>query len=69
VVLEIKDAGNGIPPKVLEELGDGWPGSLGVGLRGMHERIRQLHGVLEISSSDKGTVVRAAVPASKEPGV
>jgi len=37
-------------------------GSLGVGLRGMSERLRQLGGSLEISFNDSGTQVRAKVP-------
>jgi PAS domain S-box-containing protein len=64
-VLEIKDEGKGIPSQLLEESGEDWLGSLGVGLRGMHERMRQLRGKLEISSTEKGTVVTANVPAGE----
>jgi PAS domain S-box-containing protein len=66
VVLEIRDHGKGVPARVLEELSEGWFGSLGVGLRGMQERMRQLRGSLEISSSENGTLVRATVPSNKE---
>jgi len=37
-------------------------GSLGVGLRGMSERLRQLAGALDISSTEIGTDVRATLP-------
>jgi PAS domain S-box-containing protein len=62
VVMEIKDKGRGISPRLLEEAGKDWLGSLGVGLRGMNERIRQLGGTLEVSSDENGTVVTATVP-------
>ncbi len=61
-VLEITDHGKGIPPELLAESNRNWIGSMGVGLRGMNERIRQLGGELEISSSESGTVVTAGVP-------
>jgi signal transduction histidine kinase len=35
---------------------------MGVGLRGMAERLRQLGGVLEVCSTEPGTQVRATVP-------
>jgi signal transduction histidine kinase len=38
-------------------------GQLGVGLRGMNERMRQLGGTLELTSTKEGTIVRAMVPA------
>jgi PAS domain S-box-containing protein len=64
-VMEIQDEGNGIPPGLLEQSGEDWMGSLGVGLRGMNERMRQLGGRLEVSSAESGTVVTAGVPAEK----
>lgn len=62
VVLEIRDRGKGIPEHMLEEAGEDWLGSLGVGLRGMNERLRQLGGKLEITSTALGTTVTASVP-------
>jgi signal transduction histidine kinase len=61
-VLEIADKGKGISPDLLAQSNRNWIGSMGVGLRGMNERIRQLGGELEISSSENGTVVTAGVP-------
>jgi PAS domain S-box-containing protein len=61
-VLEVEDQGRGLLPAALEP--DGRVGSLGVGLRGMSERLRQLAGRLELASSGKGTIVRATVPAT-----
>jgi signal transduction histidine kinase len=62
VVLEVRDQGKGIPEQMLEEAGEDWLGSLGVGLRGMNERLRQLGGKLEITSTALGTTVTASVP-------
>lgn len=63
VVLEIEDAGRGIPAA---EPGD--PASsgrfAGVGVAGMRERIRQLGGTLTVESATGGTVVRACIPLS-----
>jgi len=62
VTLQVTDQGKGLPVAILEQGTQDWMGSLGVGLRGMSERLRQLGGSLEISSSDNGTRVRATVP-------
>ena len=62
VTLCVADHGKGVPPPVLEQGSKDWMGSLGVGLRGMSERLRQLGGTLEISSNENGTEVRANVP-------
>jgi signal transduction histidine kinase len=62
VTLEIRDQGKGIPPGIFEQTDHEWSGSLGVGLRGMNERMRQLGGRLEISSTEAGTRVIACVP-------
>ena len=64
-ILEVQDRGKGIPSPLLEQAGEDWMGSLGVGLRGMDERMRQLGGKLEVASTDHGTVVRAVVPAGE----
>jgi signal transduction histidine kinase len=57
--VEIRDAGRGIPKDKQSAL----TSSLGgVGLRGMQERIRQLGGTVEITSSEKGTLVEVTLP-------
>jgi PAS domain S-box-containing protein len=61
-VLEIEDKGKGFDPAVLEQRGEDWMGALGVGVRGMNERMRQLKGKLEIISQERGTLVRATIP-------
>jgi signal transduction histidine kinase len=65
VRLEVKDEGKGMPPGNLEDFHSGLPGMLGVGLRGMNERMRQFGGRLEVASTDQGTIITATVP-SKE---
>jgi two-component system NarL family sensor kinase len=65
VKLHVTDHGKGMPAAILEEGAKDWMGSLGVGLRGMSERLRQLGGTLDISSSNKGTVLCATVPLEK----
>jgi PAS domain S-box-containing protein len=64
VVLEIEDKGQGFDPAILEQRGEDWMGALGVGVRGMNERMRQLEGKLEILSQERGTLVRATIPVS-----
>ena len=61
--MEIRDNGKGMPPTLLEQSGEDWMGSLGVGLRGMNERMRQLGGKLDVASTEQGTTVTASVPA------
>jgi len=60
VKLEIKDRGRGLPP-IKESHSDGLF-ELGVGIPGMKQRLRQLGGKLEISSSERGTSIVAVVP-------
>jgi PAS domain S-box-containing protein len=61
-ILEIEDQGKGFDQALLEEGGEDWMGALGVGVRGMHERMRQLKGKLEIMTKERGTLVRATIP-------
>ena len=58
VTIEIHDQGKGIPTPMLESAQDAC-GTIGVGLRGMTERMRQLGGKLEVNSGATGTTVRA----------
>jgi len=62
--LEVADEGKGVPLGILNDTGQDWTRALGVGLRGMNERMRQLGGTLQLSSSEKGTTVSATVPKS-----
>jgi PAS domain S-box-containing protein len=62
VVLTVKDEGRGIPAELLDQFQNELAGTMGVGLRGMKERMRQLGGKLEVASTPKGTVVTASVP-------
>ena len=64
ILLEIKDSGKGLPKDFLEETRES-SRTLGVGLRGMRERMRQLGGHLELSSSALGTTVLAKVPCGE----
>jgi|GEM_PF-1376040 PAS domain S-box-containing protein len=62
LVLEVKDQGCGMPPEVAQQKG----GRLGVGIRGMRERVRQLGGELHIFSGREGATVRATLPLAGE---
>jgi len=61
-VLEVEDKGKGFNSALLEQGSEDWMGALGVGVRGMNERMRQLKGKLEIITKEGGTLVRAIIP-------
>lgn len=61
VYAEVRDRGNGMPKELLDKIQAGMGGA-GVGLSGLRERIHELGGDLEITSSKRGTAVRATVP-------
>ena len=60
VRLEVRDAGKGIPAEAQTSLSSGKLS--GVGLRGMHERLRQMGGHLDLQSNGNGTLVLATLP-------
>jgi PAS domain S-box-containing protein len=62
VSLDVEDAGRGIARR--DHLARGAPGvpTLGVGLAGMRERIRQVGGTFVLESAGAGTRIRATVP-------
>ena len=57
VTVRVRDFGVGIAENKL-----GMPASLGVGIGGMKERIKQLNGELRISRAEPGTLVHAIIP-------
>jgi signal transduction histidine kinase len=63
VEFEISDQGKGIPPARLDELS---AARIGVGVRGMEERVRQFRGTLRISSSPDGTTVAVRIPLAAD---
>jgi PAS domain S-box-containing protein len=60
IYLEVSDEGKGIPLDKPLDLDS--PATLGVGFRGMRERIRQLGGTLQVLSNGNGTSVEATLP-------
>jgi PAS domain S-box-containing protein len=65
IEVEIKDAGKGINPEVLNTASHS-VAPIGVGIQGMKERMRQLAGNLEITSGVKrGTRVIASLPLAR----
>ena len=62
IVLVVKDFGMGVPREVLDRF---WKtGSVGVGLAGIRERLKELGGFLEIESNLDGTLLRATIPVA-----
>src|SRR3989442_3833456 len=62
VTLTVADQGRGMPSEILTAGTGKMPVMLGVGIRGMRERITQLGGNMRIHSSDSGTVVEVVLP-------
>lgn len=60
IVLEVQDQGRGMTPEELADVSSG--ASLGVGVRGMRERIQDFGGEMEILSAGHGTTLRAVIP-------
>jgi len=60
LIVQVCDEGKGMPFAKRWALSNGT--KQGVGLSGMRERVREFGGTLEIQSSEKGTIVTAALP-------
>jgi PAS domain S-box-containing protein len=59
IACEVKDEGRGMPEQAAGPVS---PGAVGIGLRGMQERVRQLGGSLRIDSNGRGTTITATLP-------
>ncbi|MGH9741975.1 MAG: PAS domain S-box protein [Candidatus Acidiferrum sp.] len=64
VTLEIKDGGRGIPEEILSKLDSG--ASVGVGFRGMQERVNQIGGTFEVRSNGEGTSILVTLPLNSQ---
>ena len=62
VEVEVSDQGCGISPQRQHELA---MGKIGLGVRGMQERVRQLGGKVELNSNAEGTHVSAVFPTGR----
>ena len=62
--MSIEDNGHGMGAESVSENGNG--ASLGVGIAGMRERVRQFGGTFEVPSSTAGTTVLVSVPISEK---
>ncbi len=61
VCVSVRDDGKGIP----EEIVMLQPGSAGVGIAGMRQRLSELRGELRLQNTDPGTLVEVVVPAGR----
>ena len=62
VTLDIQDRGHGLREDLTKQNDAPVPDTLGVGIQGMRERIRQLAGTFDVEFTDEGTTVRVTVP-------
>lgn len=58
VVVTIRDDGKGIPDRVAEFR----PDSIGIGIGGMRQRIKEFGGELQLRNSNPGTIVEVVIP-------
>lgn len=65
ICLEVEDHGRGLDASRLGDGSDGTLTNMGVGMRGMAERLRQFSGRLKIDSRPGCTIVRAELPITQ----
>jgi PAS domain S-box-containing protein len=66
VMLEIRDNGCGISPELLDRF-EQTGASMGVGLSGIRERVRELHGQVKLEAGRPGAVLRVTIPLPPDP--
>jgi PAS domain S-box-containing protein len=59
IIVRVRDYGKGVPKEIT---GSRFHGSLGVGISGMRERVRQFGGELTVTRAEPGTLVEAKIP-------
>jgi len=65
VRIMVEDAGKGIPEDKLEKMS----ATIGVGIGGMRERVRQFGGEVQIFSTPAGTTVEVTLPLRRNPDI
>ncbi|MGC2647139.1 MAG: CHASE3 domain-containing protein [Candidatus Sulfotelmatobacter sp.] len=65
LLLQVRDYGSGIPQDLLRRFRTKGA-AFGIGLSGMRERVRELHGQLDIQSSPSGTLISVTLPLGAE---
>lgn len=61
VVSTIRDDGTGLSDRVIKFE----PGSIGVGIAGMKQRVKELGGLLRLSNSGSGSILEAVIPIAQ----
>ena len=64
IKMEVSDAGRGFDQEIQSKIASGV--SVGVGLRGMQERVKQIGGTVGIHSNGKGASVLVTLPLIEE---
>ena len=62
VSVEIRDNGKGLEEKVMKLR----PGTLGVGIGGMRQRVEEFGGKLRLTNANPGTIVEVVIPAEEK---
>jgi signal transduction histidine kinase len=58
LTISVRDDGKGIPKRLTEFK----PGSVGVGIGGMRQRVSELGGKLKLENTNPGTLVQVVIP-------
>jgi two-component system NarL family sensor kinase len=67
MVLSVRDFGKGFPVVIQGSKSGRALSRIGVGIRGMQERVRQLGGTISIRNADPGTLVEIHFPLATKP--
>src|SRR5215472_5485024 len=62
VTVEIRDNGKGLEEKVMKLR----PGTLGIGIGGMRQRVEEFGGELRLTNANPGAIVEVVIPAEEE---
>jgi two-component system, NarL family, sensor kinase len=58
VAAAVRDDGKGVPERIAQL----WPGSIGVGVAGMRQRVKEFGGEFRIGNANPGTLVEVVIP-------